>query len=894
MTSMRKEEVQKTNETFQELKDRINDKNYELSIVYRKNLAYKQDNIEKEKIIKDLKERYVDIESKLKSVEGEKLLLKTMNNNQVEIMKSEINLLKTSLDDVGQTIKQINIYRDALDNWKFINEKNYNTKSPVDLISIAKNDRKETLLIYEQLSAIMNNQIEEYDSQLERLKQKKDNSVINYDQYLEELQKVMDGFKNRVKNLFDEQEQLRSHYRKLNEIISNYINGNRFSKTNILLDNINKMYSIMVVYSEDHGYTYKVINNVEFCHKCKAKTVLCPHKKFDITYEIPVSATNIRIVHPDLFIWKPESNIVEEVDNTIETEDIDGKTIDVKEITKLPTYQKIWNYFFFKQNGVKPALSREYSYSKLVAIIWEVFNARYVVEEDPNFMNQEHLKTFTESFFTFINKKYIIEKISKYVLHDIIKALQENENLPIVTLFSRTLSGEEDCSWKYYYILSQFIRSYNNFNSNNVSKIFKTIYPMKNESFYEEIEFDYQSFCKAKSTKETFLDYILFLIKKQAEPNYLFFLEILHRYDHRNNGYLEFAEYIEFANQMIPKASYNTVELQYRISEQITRRSDRVPLERLSYITCFLFVLSVKKNFRWKFVESLTKEYINHSNASYLENVNIEELNRIIEKAKQDTIDPEAVENEEKKMSERVDQLLKRDGIDMEVVNDCIKNGKPIPEDIANEIINRECSKRFPSNTNLKAQERADEILANRTKIKLFGSNDSITEDGVEKTETKNNNNNNEDDGYTNNNNTENNEDNNNNNNIENNNTENKGDNNINTSNKESETTESNDNNNNNEKNNEAADTSNNNKESNDTDTNKESADNENSKANTDNNNNDDNSNNNKDTSNAETNKQNDDNNNDNSTNDNNDTGINNENNNENANESEETNTSTS
>jgi len=46
-----------------------------------------------------------------------------------------------------------------------------------------------------------------------------------------------------------------------------------------------------------------------------------------------VSATNIRIVHPDLFIWKPESNIVEEVDNTIETEDIDGKTIDVKEIT---------------------------------------------------------------------------------------------------------------------------------------------------------------------------------------------------------------------------------------------------------------------------------------------------------------------------------------------------------------------------------------------------------------------------------------------------------------------------------------------------------------------------------------------------------------------------------
>jgi len=42
-----------------------------------------------------------------------------MNNNQLELMKSEINLLKTSLQDAGETINQINIYRDSLDNWKF-------------------------------------------------------------------------------------------------------------------------------------------------------------------------------------------------------------------------------------------------------------------------------------------------------------------------------------------------------------------------------------------------------------------------------------------------------------------------------------------------------------------------------------------------------------------------------------------------------------------------------------------------------------------------------------------------------------------------------------------------------------------------------------------------------
>jgi len=203
MTTMRKEEVKKTNDTFQELKERINDKNYELSIVYRKNLAYKQDNIEKEKIIKDLKEKYNDVESKLKSAEGEKLLLKTMNNNQLELMKSEINLLRTSLQDAGETINQINIYRDSLDNWKFINERNMNFKSPVDLISIAKYDKKETILLYNQLSNFVNSQIDEYETSLERLRQKKDNSVINDETYTEELKKLMYGFKNRIKNLFE-------------------------------------------------------------------------------------------------------------------------------------------------------------------------------------------------------------------------------------------------------------------------------------------------------------------------------------------------------------------------------------------------------------------------------------------------------------------------------------------------------------------------------------------------------------------------------------------------------------------------------------------------------------------------------------------------------------------
>jgi len=42
-----------------------------------------------------------------------------MNTNQLEMMKSEISLLKASLQDAGKTIKQLNIYRDSLDNWKF-------------------------------------------------------------------------------------------------------------------------------------------------------------------------------------------------------------------------------------------------------------------------------------------------------------------------------------------------------------------------------------------------------------------------------------------------------------------------------------------------------------------------------------------------------------------------------------------------------------------------------------------------------------------------------------------------------------------------------------------------------------------------------------------------------
>ncbi|ORX86502.1 hypothetical protein BCR32DRAFT_289932, partial [Anaeromyces robustus] len=729
MINMRKEEVQKTNETFQELKDRINDKNYELSIVYRKNLAYKQDNIEKEKIIKDLKEKYVDVESKLKSAEGEKLLLKTMNNNQIEIMKSEINLLKTSLVEAGETINQINIYRDALDNWKFINERKMNTKTTVDLITIAKNDKKETMELYDQLSGIVNSQIDEYDSSLEKLKEKKDNSAINSDSYTEELKKIRDAFKNRIKNLFEEQEQLKEHYKNLNEIIDNYISSNKFSKTSNILDTINNMYSVIIIYSEDNGYTYKPIKGLEHCYKCRSKTAICPHKKSDINFEIPNTATNVRLVHPDLYVWKVNDNSLEEVSKTIESEDINGKAIDIKEITKIPTFQKLWKNFYYKNNGIKPLKSRTFTTSKLISFIWEVFNVRYIVEEDPFFIEEDHLKTFSDTFYSFIYKKYIIEKISKYIIHDIIQALQANDSLPIITLFAKSLSGEEDCSWKYYYTLSQFIRLCNNFNINNVAKIFKTIYPMRNENFYEELEFDYQSFCKGKSTKDSFLDYILFLIKKQLEPNYLLFLEILNRYDHQQRKSLELSEFSEFINQMIKNVPYNSIELQYRISEQINRKPDRVQLEKLSYITCYLFVNSVKKNFKWDFMESLTKEYINHVNITYLDNVSIEELNKIIEKAKLEALDSNAVELEMEKMSERVDQLLRRDGIDMDVVNECLKNNQPLPDDIANSIVKGELSKNYPSSTYLKVQEKVDEIMENRQNIKLFDSEDDLDGD---------------------------------------------------------------------------------------------------------------------------------------------------------------------
>jgi len=461
------------------------------------------------------------------------------------------------------------------------------------------------------------------------------------------------------------------------------------------------------------------------------KTALCPHKKCDINFEIPETATNVRLVHPDLYIWKTNDNILEEVEHFVDSEDIDGKAINIKKITRIPTFQKIWNNYYYKNNGVKPLLSRSFPPSKLINIIWEVFNARYVIEEDPFFTEDERLKTFSETFYSFVYKKYIIDKISKFVLHDIIQALQINESLPIVTLFSKTLSGEEDCSWKYYYILSHFIRLCNNFSTNSTTKLFKSIYPIKTDAFYEELEFDYQSFCKGKSTKDSFLDYILFLIKKQTEPNYLFFLEILHRYDHQKNGYLEFSEYVEFVNQMIKSVSYNSIELQYRIAEQVYRRQDSVPLEKLAYITCYLYANSAKQYFAWNFSECITKEYINHSNAAYLDNISIDELNRMLEKSKMDAIDSGAVEQEMEKMSERVDQMLRKDGIDMEVVNECIKNGQPLPSDVAESIIRREIVKSVPSNTNLKVKERVREILDERGKNKIVSDESSDEENFI-------------------------------------------------------------------------------------------------------------------------------------------------------------------
>jgi hypothetical protein len=87
-------------------------------------------------------------------------------------------------------------------------------------------------------------------------------------------------------------------------------------------------------------------------------------------------------------------------------------------------------------------------------------------------------------------------------------------------LFLRTLSGEEDCTWKYLFLYRKLLQKYSPMDISNYRELVLILYPCRTRETLEQIELEHMAFSKNKFTIEMLEEHMLVMLRSNTEPNF--------------------------------------------------------------------------------------------------------------------------------------------------------------------------------------------------------------------------------------------------------------------------------------------------------------------------------------------------------------------------------------
>jgi hypothetical protein len=132
-----------------------------------------------------------------------------------------------------------------------------------------------------------------------------------------------------------------------------------------------------------------------------------------------------------------------------------------------------------------------------------------------------------------LNKIYKFSEIASKPIHDFLTALQNYEKLDFtVSAFSNSLSGIQEEIWKYIYLIRKLLAHENQEQLINLVIFRKKIvilYPdrpvysnLTQEDIYEHMELEFISYCDNDIKKDSLINFVMNMMKKNIEPNVQF------------------------------------------------------------------------------------------------------------------------------------------------------------------------------------------------------------------------------------------------------------------------------------------------------------------------------------------------------------------------------------
>ncbi|KAJ3056143.1 hypothetical protein HK097_007975 [Rhizophlyctis rosea] len=579
---------------------------HDLQLLYKKNLALKQEITDQESHAQELRAQIASLQEHIANGEKSKVDLKVTHIRAEAELKHEINTLQNSLQHANHIIDKLTVFK-AADESNEIDDMiadaaKDKTKQEliIDSRGMVQYDIYQAERLSQQFVDILNFQLDDYETSLSQLRKKREilagvqaNEQEREESYRMELDDIVTGFKRRVASLLEEQQQLKKHIQGLKVIYGNYMGERTQPTVQRMSDEALRKYSAVIHFSSDGGVTFAPGKDIPHCAKCGDKTIICPHKSMT-TDPIPLggSTTHIRFVQPPLRLRSSfnreafEADLVtrlaEEEEEMEPTEDEDPNVSSVM--------KRIWGNFYEERGGVKAKVNRIFPVPRIEVFIQEIYDARWSFEEEVE-MDQESTKTlpkFLDFFYEFMNNRYQLQEVATKAIHDIFTALQMHELFNSnVSLFIKHLAGEADVAWKYLQLAKKLFSKYTNVDALKYRQIMQVMYPSRSKELYEQMELEYVAFSKNRFSIEMVEDHLMHMILTKIEPNYKFFGRILKKYDYQEVNALSCEDFDECLGQLLPAASIHLKHLRYHVAEQ-DAKPDAVPIDRLAMVASYI------------------------------------------------------------------------------------------------------------------------------------------------------------------------------------------------------------------------------------------------------------------------------------------------------------------
>ncbi|KAI9184281.1 hypothetical protein H9P43_003334 [Blastocladiella emersonii ATCC 22665] len=606
---MRKEELTESRETLADLQHKVKVRERDISLLQKRIIASKQEILNREDSIAELKETISKLERRLGEKDMEMDELNKAYQMKLDLAARERETVELSLAQANNTIERLSVFKTSKDsNDDQLSARIWVTEKRElmvpDPMRVTEISIKETETLQRQLFDIMNNHIDDLESSLLQIRKKREilgNSGREEDDI--EQQHLMREFETSMVQLENELALLTDHKRSLQAALARYRETAEYIEWARFAHETQRKYALALLVSTDGGRSFRPEKRVPYCSRCAERVLVCPHmpspgvldyydarvaagQGYSWTVQLPAGTTHVQFRRPNLTIPIPTKVLL---NDSFAINDDEHEDFVEMRIHRASRYFKvIWHYIFNKRGLRRPVLPRVFTMDRLTRLISDLYDARWNYELD----STDHTSSFIEFFYDFIIGRYHVVAVANRVVYEVLAALEHHQETNTnIQLFVRHLAGSDSCVWKYFRHVAHYISLNEPLDSPKYRKIIHALYPCRSDALYEQLELEQQAYHGAgtKIHGESVREQIKTMLRRRMEPNVRGFTRLLARYDLHAVGFLTQARFIEALNEILPGVQRELAVQHYVISEH-DYGAGRVGVDRAGQIMAYLYV----------------------------------------------------------------------------------------------------------------------------------------------------------------------------------------------------------------------------------------------------------------------------------------------------------------